>query len=241
MLITHGACLNVTAWIVLISITKWIFLVYNPFFSFFVKSSRASFVTPFAVTIQYNGSIHYLEHVIIQMSLNVSITSIFGRQGDIRIELTSPSETQSVLLDYRHYPFFYEVGRVCSEWPFMSVMFWGEDPTGEWNLVVLSGSSYTVLEVYDVEFQFFGLYETPDSVANIPMECHPDCSRGCAKEGSNYCDACVNLRNAYTLECIDTCPHGYTEQNGYCYNSSVPTKQCNSTLKETKNLGEEVT
>ena len=122
----------------------------------------------------------------------------------------------------------------------MSVMFWGEDPIGEWNLVVLSGSSNTEVEVYDVKFQFFGLYQTPDSVANIPMECHPDCSRGCAKEGSNYCDVCINLRNAYTLECIDSCPQGYTERNGYCYNSSLPTKQCNSTLKDTKDLGEEV-
>ena len=194
--------------------------------------------SPFAVTIQYDGSIHYLEHVIIWMTLNISNTSIFGSRGDVRIELTSPSGTISVLLDYRYFYYYGEVGEVYSEWPFMSVMFWGEDPTGEWNLNVTS--RYTEFEVYDVKFQFFGLYETPDSVANIPMECHPDCSRGCAKEGSNYCDACINLRNAYTLECIDSCPQGYTERNGYCYNSSAPTKQCNSTLKDTKDLGEEV-
>ena len=178
-----------------------------------------------------------MEHIIIQLSLNISIASIFARRGDVRIQLTSPSETQSVLLDYR-YSYFDEgeFGQVYSEWPFMSVMFWGEDPTGEWNLTVTS--RYTQYEVYDVKFQFFGLYETPESVANIPIECHPDCSRGCAKEGSNYCDACINLRDAYTLECIDSCPQEYTERNGYCYNSSVPTKQCSSTLKESKDLGE---
>ena len=54
----------------------------------------------------------------------------------------------------------------------------------------------------------------------------------CAQEGSEFCDACVNLRNAYTLECIDTCPLEYTEHNGYCYDSTLPTRVCNSPLKE---------
>ena len=83
------------------------FTAYNLFLFFlFAKSSSASFDSPFAVTTQYNGSIHYLEHVIIQMSVDISITSIYGRRGDIRIELTSPSGTQSILLDYRHHSSF---------------------------------------------------------------------------------------------------------------------------------------
>ena len=81
-------------------------------------------------------------------------------------------------------------------------------------------------------FKFYGVSSVPESVANIPDECHSDCRRGCAQEGSEFCDACVNLRNAYTLECIDTCPLGYTERNGYCYDSTLPTRVCNSPLKE---------
>ena len=113
----------------------------------------------------------------------------------------------------------------------MSVMFWGEDPTGEWSLVITSRSSDTEVQVSDIKFQFFGVSHTPESVASIPNECHPNCARSCAKEGSDFCDACINLRNAYTLECIDTCPPGFTERNSYCYNPNLPVEMCNSPLK----------
>ena len=215
---------------------------------FFAKCSRATFDTPFTTTIRYTGTIHYLEHVVIEMSLDISNTSSYGRRGDIRIELTSPSKTLSILLDHRLPWSFYhyyrddrDVGQIYSKWPFMSVMFWGEDPTGEWNLVVLSGDSNTEVEVYDVKFQFFGLHDKPESVVNIPTKCHHKCLRGCAKAGSKFCDACVNLRNAYTLECIDRCPRGYTERNGYCYDANLPIKQCISPLKELKKSGEKLT
>ena len=40
------------------------------------------------------------------------------------------------------------------DWPFMLVMFWGEDPTGEWTLTVRSVNINTTVNVSDVEFQF---------------------------------------------------------------------------------------
>ena len=161
-----------------------------------------------------------MEHVIVNMTVSART------RGNIEIQLTSPSGTTSTFLSRRiSYRGYYE-------WPFMSVMFWGEDPTGEWNLVVTSKSGNTQVDISNIEFQFFGISNTPQAVANIPNECHPNCTRGCAKEGSNYCDACINLRNAYTMECIDTCPVGYTAHNGYCYNPSLPEDVCNSPLKE---------
>ena len=158
---------------------------------------------------------------------NISLSSS-GNRGDIGIELTSPYGTISTLLSHRSrdlgFGGYYE-------WPFMSVMFWGEDPTGQWYLTVSSKSHITDVEVRDVKFQFYGVSTIPEAVANIPEECHADCVRGCAKEGSDFCDACINLRNAYTLECIEVCPPGYSERNGYCYNPELPVKECNSTLK----------
>ena len=178
----------------------------------------------------YTGPIRYLEHVVVQMTVET-----YGsvNRGDLQIELTSPSGTLSVLLGLRPKD---DVDRALErgydDWPFMSVMFWGEDPAGEWTLTIRAGGRNYGVNVSNVEFQFYGVSEVPEAVANIPAQCHSDCRRGCAREGSNYCDSCVNLRNAYTLECIDQCPPGYTERSGYCYDASLPIKECNSPLKK---------
>ena len=155
--------------------------------------------TPFTSTINYSGSIQYLEHVVVTMNIFTNI----GSRGDIRIELTSPSGTLSTLLSHRDND---GSSGGYIDWSFMSVMFWGEDPTGVWSLNVITRGPTEAI-VSDVEFQFYGVSSIPESVANIPDECHSDCRRGCAQEGSEFCDACDNLRNAYTLECIDTRTH----------------------------------
>ena len=196
--------------------------------SYTILYRSATSDTPFSVAIEYSGSIQYMEHIVVIMSVSVADSSFAGARGDIHIQLTSPSGTISTLLSQR---ILDESGEGYYDWPFMSVMFWGEDPTGEWNLVITSRSSNTQVDVSDVEFQFFGVSNTPESVANIPNECHPDCERDCANEGSSYCDACINLRDAYTLECIETCPVNYLEQNGYCYDPDVPIEVCYSPLK----------
>ena len=171
----------------------------------------------------------YLEHLVVQMSINTQNV----KRGDLQIELTSPSGTLSVLLHPR--PLDNKPGEYV-DWPFMSVMFWGEDPTGQWTLNIRTGDVTGVAVVSRVEFHFYGVSRVPEAVANIPDQCHSDCSRGCAREGSNFCDSCVNLRNAYTLECINECPPGYTERSGYCYDASLPTKVCNSPLKNKGNF-----
>ena len=181
--------------------------------------------TPYITEFDFYSEIEYIEHVVVTMTVTTSI----GSRGDIRIELTSPSGTLSTLLSHRD-------NDVSSggyiDWSFMSVMFWGENYTGDWTLTVMTRGPTVAIVSEEIEFQFYGVSSIPESVANIPDECHSDCRRGCAQEGSGFCDVCVNLRNAYTLECIDTCPLGYTERNRYCYDSTLPTKVCNSPLKE---------
>jgi len=74
----------------------------------------------------------YLEHV------QVLATVRFGKRGDLKLTLISPSGTRSVLLpprpqDYNQNGFH--------KWPFLSVQTWGEDPRGTWTLIVESVSS----------------------------------------------------------------------------------------------------
>ena len=174
----------------------------------------------------YIGSIQYLEHVVVTMTV-VALNGSDCSRGDIQIELTSPAGTLSKLLGERNDsgPGGYY------NWPFMSVMFWGENPTGDWNLTVYTMycCNYSIY-VGDINITFYGVDTVSESVANIPEECDANCKRGCAQDG--YCDACVNLRNAYTLECTDECPPGYTERNGYCYNESITSEECVSPLKD---------
>ena len=218
---------------------------------FFIHHREATYRTSFISVIDYSGSIEYLEHVNITITVVVDNSTFYGKRGDIGIELTSPYGTVSTLLGYRYrdsdfnyyYHYYYDYYDYYDydvrndeqgyfEWPFMSVMFWGEDPTGEWTLNITTQSSNTNVDVCDINFQFFGVSSRPESVAKIPAECHPDCLQGCAQPSSNFCDACVNLRNAYTLECIDTCPLGYTEHNGYCYDRNILSEECISPLKD---------
>ena len=164
------------------------------------------------------------------MTLVPSTTS--SVRGEIRIQLMSPSGTQSTLLDYRHSD---DSSGMYERWPFMSVMFWGENPGGQWTLTIHSHDPQTEVEMRDAAFQFYGTSQIPQAVHNIPDQCHSNCARGCAAEGSTFCDACVNLRNACTLECIESCPPDYTERNKYCYNPDEPLPVCDS--KSSKSRG----
>ena len=148
-------------------------------------------------------------------------------RGHMSIELRSPSRTRSSLLKFRSID---NSNRNYYKWPFMSLAFWGEDPRGTWQLTIRSQSSETDVQYSNLRFQFYGTSVTPPAVERIPSRCHADCARGCAAAGSQFCDACVNLRNAYTMECIEHCPPGYGPRNGYCYDRSLPEAVCNSKL-----------
>lgn len=183
-----------------------------------------------------------MEHLVVQMTLTFKgidadeysyyylyenfyhyYDSVTPNRGDIQIELTSPSGTTSTLLPYRQkdsWPGDYK------EWPFMSVHFWGENPQGEWSLVIRNGGTDGTLEVSDVQFTFYGTEQTPAAVARIPVQCDPACARGCAAEGPEFCDSCRNYRNATSLECIDECSAEFEIRSGHCYDSSQPEPQC---------------
>ena len=136
------------------------------------------------------------------------------RRGDIKIELTAPSGTKSVLLPYRNYDFINEFG--YDNWPFMSVHFWGENPVGTWTLKTTYKSRSGYLSLSSVKMTLYGTQQTPTIIANIPSSCHSSCARGCFGEGPENCDVCSNLRLASSLKCVEECPYGMHAYKQYC-------------------------
>ena len=72
-----------------------------------------------------DNNVKYLEHVQAVISLK------YAPRGDLKIALISPSGTKSYLLLPRPKD---RNGKSFDNWPFLSVHFWGENPTGEWKL-----------------------------------------------------------------------------------------------------------
>ena len=195
-------------------------------------------------------NIQFLEHVVITTSLSVhgyltgyesqdfyselyelgsdEIDEIYPwmenahpRRGDIRITLTSPQGTESVLLPYRNYDFVNEEG--YDHWPFMSVHHWGENPVGQWTLTVNFRSRSGYVSMRNLSMMLYGTAVTPQAVQNIPTDCNALCVRGCSGPSSNHCDACRNFRVASTLACVNSCPKGTHEYHSYCLGEEPPT------------------
>lgn len=76
-----------------------------------------------------DSTLAHLEHVTAVISL------ASGERGKILINLISPSNTTSNLLELRKYDASLEGFK---SWPFMSVHFWGESVVGLWRLEVIN-------------------------------------------------------------------------------------------------------
>ena len=142
------------------------------------------------------------------------LTADHARRGDIMVELTSPHGTKSTLLPYRKFDYINTEG--YDNWPFMSVHHWGENPVGSWTITVTYKNSHAEVIVKVHGFDIYGTSQEPEAVSRIPKTCDPACARGCAAAGPEYCDACKELRDYITLECISECGENFTEYNGYC-------------------------
>lgn len=76
-------------------------------------------------------------------------------RGNMHISLISPHNTVSVLLQPRprdsNNPSF-------TEWPFMSVHFWGENPKGTWKLIIANNGVLKSAGPGKYQFKEFLLY-----------------------------------------------------------------------------------
>ncbi|XP_019860828.1 PREDICTED: proprotein convertase subtilisin/kexin type 4-like isoform X2 [Amphimedon queenslandica] len=145
-----------------------------------------------------------------------------AKRGDISANLTSPMDSTSTLLFNRPYDIVTTVG--YSNWSFLSVLHWGENPNGQWTVSInWRNSNRGSAVLSNISVSLYGVSSIPSSVSSIPSQCHSDCARtkGCAAAGPQYCDACNStlLRNATSLGCIQPseCLLPNKIASGYCY------------------------
>ena len=164
-----------------------------------------------------------LEHVVVQVTLSFNVSDgPPGGRGNITMTLTSPRNTSSTILHERERD---TVSEGYDNWPFLSVHFWGEFPTGNWTLTVQNRGENGTVVVSNLSLTLYGTSAPP---ASIQSECDPSCSNGCWGEDSKSCVQCRNLRDSETLECIDQCPETYQNTHGYC----VPPDSCLACLRQ---------
>ena len=145
------------------------------------------------------------------------------RRGDLSIILCSPSGMVSHLLPRRPRDFINTVG--YKGWPFMSVLHWGEEPHGLWQVNVSYMPSVHARQqgyatVTELNLTLHGTVLQPQAVKSIPQYCHRKCASKCGGAGPGQCDTCQSLRNIQTLECVENCWHGDETYERFCLPSS---------------------
>ena len=206
-------------------------------FLHFCRNNYGVITATFDVT---GSSVNFLEHVVVTMSLSLSnygteysysdyqyqmeydpdniynwLRDPHPKRGDIQITLTSPQGTTSTLLPYRLFDFINVEG--YTDWPFMSVLHWSENPSGRWTLTITYKSSYGTITLNGGTIMtLYGTANTPQAVSNIPSQCDSECLGGCSGPGPDNCDICRDLRISNTQKCVLTCPEGSTPYKSYC-------------------------
>ena len=140
------------------------------------------------------------------------------RRGAITVDLGSPYGTTSHLLPQRKYDFVNDEG--YNYWPFMSVQHWGENPMCYWNITICFHASGGHMTMSNLSVTLYGTEEIPEAVKNIPTRCNRSCAsyKRCSyANGSEYCNKCLSLRMADSLQCVTSCP------TNYCNIAGMPT------------------
>ncbi|XP_022172642.1 neuroendocrine convertase 1-like isoform X2 [Myzus persicae] len=93
---------------------------------------RASKFVSTVTTNGCNGYIKYLEHV------QLCVTIRYPKRGMVEIDLKSPKNTTCKMMEPRRLD---ESNKGFFEWKIKSLQFWGENPSGEWTVIVKDETS----------------------------------------------------------------------------------------------------
>lgn len=169
--------------------------------------------------------VRFLEHVQARISLQ------FKPRGNLKISLISPSGTSSNLLLPRMRD---TDDDSFNDWPFLSVHFWGENPTGTWKLRI-ENSGYRpaawagTLKSWGLVF--YGTFERPqtlDHILNNTFHYLP--RRTYATTKSTILNECAKsgLFQDEFGRCLSSCPRGSyaNTQTATCDTCNVACKTC---------------
>ena len=89
-----------------------------------------------------------------------------AKRGDISVTLTSPQGSTSTLLFNRPYDIVTTEGYL--NWPFLSVLHWGENPNGQWTIRVYWKNSRGSGRMSNISVSLYGVSGTPTAVSRTP-------------------------------------------------------------------------
>ncbi|XP_041093434.1 neuroendocrine convertase 1-like [Polyodon spathula] len=150
-----------------------------------------------------------LEHVQLESSIE------YTRRGDLRITLTSPSGTSTVLLAERERD---TSSNGFKNWDFMSVHTWGEDPTGTWTLSItdVSGRMENEGRIVNWKLILHGTSTKPDHMEKprvyTPYNTVQNDRRGVEKMGDSQEDATEDSEPLKEKHREDTAANAKTEE-----------------------------
>lgn len=147
------------------------------------------------------NEIRYLEHV------QCKITLKYQPRGNLKISLISPSGTISHLL----FPRPRDVDEISfNAWPFLSVHFWGERPSGTWRLIIQNDGSKPAIfpgKLFSWSLIFYGTYEKPLSfLYNETLRYFPR-STSPATTSLNDCAVKGFLKQYESDKCVQNCEY----------------------------------
>jgi subtilisin-like proprotein convertase family protein len=143
------------------------------------------------------NSIARLEHV------RVYITLSHPRRGTLSITLISPSGTKSELLKERDRDI---ASKGFQNWPFMTVFSWGENPRGNWTLIVRSHGNYEG-EFKTWSLILYGTWEDDHRQITAAEQkiCSSSCKKNCPVSFGEVCQGCSVYCDCEKGECLRFC------------------------------------
>lgn len=101
-----------------------------------------------------NCEINFLEHVVVTINMSYTV------RGALKISLLSPAQTETLLLPQRPAD---NSSEGLKYWPFMSVHTWGENPNGDWKLIIedVDNNKNNHGQITSLKFHFYGTVQYP--------------------------------------------------------------------------------
>ncbi|KAL4219234.1 proprotein convertase subtilisin kexin type [Mactra antiquata] len=165
-----------------------------------------------------------IENCLVEHLEWVELSMIYSGyyRGDVQIDLESPQGTRSTIFSRRK---FDKAGlSQIVQWTFMSVHFWGENPSGNWTIRLIDKESTTGMYLYSWQLIFYGTITDPHSGSP---------TGGVLGSHCNNSDDCSGITNGGCLLdgkiCIK-CEDKYRIIGSYCVLDGWSGGFCNDTL-----------